>query len=331
MSTGPLMVDLVGTELTDAERDMLSQPLVGGVILFTRNYADRTQLERLTAAIRAVRSDLLIAADYEGGRVQRFRDGFTPLPAMGRIGALYDDEPDTACAVAEAAGWTIGSELTAVGIDLPLAPVLDLARGESAVIGDRAFHAQTHAVVALARALRAGLNAAGVAATGKHYPGHGAVRVDSHEALPVDARSLSELKTEQAPFEALVDDGLESVMMAHILYPAVDEQPASLSPVWIGRYLREQLQFTGAVFCDDLSMGGVAKAGDYPARAHAALAAGCDILPVCNNPQAIDQLLHALSYTPDPDAQARRAALKPGACTQDGDRQQALSKLHALR
>lgn len=328
MSTGPLMVDVAGTELSPDEHTMLMHPLVGGVILFTRNYADRGQLEQLTGAIRTLRPELLIAADYEGGRVQRFRDGFTRLPSMGRVGALYDQDHQAGQAVAEAVGWTIGSELTAAGVDLPLTPVLDLARGESAVIGDRAFHAETDVVVTLARALRTGLSAAGVAATGKHYPGHGAVRVDSHDDLPVDDRPQAALTEEQTPFAALIADGLESVMMAHIRYPAVDDRPASLSPTWIGERLRNQLQFDGAVFCDDLSMGGVASAGDYPERARAALTAGCDVLPVCNNPQAVSHLLDTLAHTPDPEAEARRAALKPGQALGDNrHREQALAQM----
>lgn len=311
MSCGPLMVDVVGTELSADERRMLIHPLVGGVILFSRNFENRRQLENLTAAIRGVRSELLIAADYEGGRVQRFRDGFTVLPSMGHIGAAYDLDPSAALAGAEAVGWTIGTELRACGIDLPLAPVLDLNRGLSAVIGDRAFHAQPDTVIALARAVRTGLSAAGVAATGKHYPGHGAVRVDSHHDLPVDARPPTALAEDQVPFAALIADGLESVMMAHIRYPTVDDRPASLSPVWIKQHLRGELGFSGAVFCDDLSMGGVAGVGDYPERARQALAAGCDVLPVCNHPDALHQLLQCLPHTSDPAAEGRRAALKP--------------------
>lgn len=331
MSLGPLMIDLAGTALAEDEAERLAHPLVGGVILFTRNYRDPAQLAELTAAIRERRPELLIAVDYEGGRVQRFREGFTRLPPMRRIGALHDRDPDAGLAAAEAAGWLMATELTAVGIDLPLAPVLDLDYGRAAVIGDRAFHAEPEAVIALARAFRAGLNAAGVAATGKHYPGHGGVVEDSHDELPVDERDEAGLAADEAPFAALIADGLESVMMAHIRYPAVDQHPASLSPAWIGERLRGRLGFAGAVFCDDLSMGGAAAVGDYSARARGALAAGCDILPVCNNPAAAAELLAALPADEDKAAAARRAALRAAPAADDGaGREAALAQLARL-
>lgn len=314
------MMDLVGTAVQADEREMLGHPLVGGVILFSRNYRALQQLTSLTADIRRLRPDILIAVDYEGGRVQRFRDGFTALPAMGQIGRLHDRAPQLALQAAHAVGWLIGTELGAADIDLPLAPVLDLDHGISAVIGDRAIHRDPAAVSALANALCRGLRSAGMAATGKHYPGHGAVAADSHERLPMDERDLPALEADAAPFAQLIAGGLESVMMAHVRYPAVDNLPASLSAKWIGERLRKGLGFDGAVLCDDLSMGGAAVVGDYPDRALAALAAGCDILPLCNNPAAVGSCLDSLPRLPDRAAQRRRAALRRRpACTAGRD------------
>ena len=307
---GPLMIDLAGPELAPEERDMLGHPAVGGMILFTRNYRDRAQLAALCAQAREARPGLLLAADYEGGRVQRFRDGFTVLPPMRALGELYDRDPAAARTAAGDCGLVMAAELGAVGLDMPLAPVLDLDRGVSSVIGDRAFHADPAAVAVLARALRRGLNAGGMVATGKHFPGHGGVAPDSHLELPVDERGPDELAADLAPFRDLVADGLESVMMAHLVYPAVDDRPASLSRRWIGERLRGDLGFDGAVFCDDLSMAGAAAAGDYPDRAAAALEAGCDILPVCNNRDAAVRLLDSLGETiGDADSVRRRRAL----------------------
>lgn len=307
---GPLMIDLAGPELTPEERDMLAHPAVGGLILFTRNYRDRVQLAALCAQAREARPGLLIAADYEGGRVQRFRDGFTLLPPMRALGELYDRDPAAARTAAGDCGLVMAAELGAAGLDMPLAPVLDLDRGVSSVIGDRAFHADPAAVAVLARALRHGLNAGGMAATGKHFPGHGGVAPDSHLELPVDERGPDELAADLAPFRDLIADGLESVMMAHLVYPAVDDRPASLSRRWIVERLRGELGFDGAVFCDDLSMAGAAVAGDYPDRAGIALEAGCDILPVCNNRDATLRLLDALGdAVGDADSVRRRQAL----------------------
>lgn len=288
---GPLMIDLAGPRLEAEEREMLAHPAVGALILFSRNYEEPAQLADLCSRARAVRPDLIVAADYEGGRVQRFREGFTPLPPMRTLGRLFDRDPDAALAAAEACGAVIASELNAAGLDLALTPVLDLDRGCSEVIGDRALHGDPAAVIELAGALRRGLAAGGMVATGKHFPGHGGVAPDSHVELPVDPRSPEELADDIAPYRALIVDGLESVMMAHIRYPAVDDKPASLSRVWVAEELRGRLGFEGTVFCDDLSMGGAASFGSYADRAAAALEAGCDILPVCNNRDAVIGLL----------------------------------------
>jgi beta-N-acetylhexosaminidase len=308
---GPLMIDIPGQELTAEDRELLCHPLVGGFILFTRNYRDPEQLKTLCDEVLALpRPRLLIAVDHEGGRVQRFRVGFTRIPAMRSFGHLYAEDAARALAEARAQGETIGRELSAYGIDLCFAPVLDIDHGVSQIIGDRAFSDRTEIVVELARALRAGLNARGLAATGKHFPGHGAVVADSHLELPVDRRREEDIRaTELVPFKALIDDGIESLMMAHVRYPNVDPQIASLSKRWIGEILRTELGFKGAIFCDDLSMGGAAVVGDMEARARIALEAGCDMLPVCNDRTATIRLIDALGMDLRAD-RARSARLK---------------------
>ena len=292
---GPLMVDVGGLELTTEDREVLQHPLVGGLILFTRNYRDPEQLAALCKDILAVKKPrLLLAVDHEGGRVQRFRVGFSRIPAMRTLGKLCDEDAAQAKKEAREHGFTIGRELSSYGIDLSFSPVLDRDYGVSTVIGDRAFHNDCNALVTLAREFRAGLNAAGHAATGKHYPGHGAVTADSHHELPVDRRPLEKLQEDMLPFEALIKDGIESLMMAHVRYTAVDQAPASLSKIWIQDILRKQMGFDGAIFCDDLSMGGAAVVGSMEDRARLALEVGCDMLPVCNDRPATIALLDAL-------------------------------------
>lgn len=309
---GPLMLDVGGLALTAEDREVLSHRLVGGVILFTRNYRDPEQLKALCDDLLALKKPrLLLAVDHEGGRIQRFRMGFSRLPAMRSFGALCDESPEQGAAGAEQAGETIGRELAAYGIDLPFAPVLDLDRGVSGVIGDRAFGTDPDTVVRLTRAFRRGLNRAGLAATGKHYPGHGAVSADSHHELPVDRRSLEDIeRSDLRPFAALVNDGLESIMTAHVRYPAVDQTPASLSKRWVKDILRKRLGFQGVVFTDDLSMGGAAAMGTVEERARLALDAGSDMLLVCNDRPASLQLLDALhDVRPRPTASVRLQTL----------------------
>lgn len=306
---GPLMIDVGGLELTAEDRELLCHPLVGGVILFTRNYRDPEQLKKLCDDLLALpRQRLLLAVDHEGGRVQRFRVGFTRIPAMRTLGQLYAEKPVRALAEARLQGETIGRELSAYGIDLCFAPVLDIDHGLSQIIGDRAFGDRSEVIVELARAFRAGLNGQGLAATGKHFPGHGAVTADSHHELPVDRRREEEIRaTELKPFKALIEDGIESLMMAHVRYTSVDTQPASLSKRWVHDILRQELGFRGAIFCDDLSMGGAAVVGDMEARARLALEVGNDMLPVCNDRAAAIRLIDALArdVTPDRAASAR--------------------------
>ncbi len=310
---GPVMLGIEAPELTAADRDRLSHPLTGGAILFTRNYASPAQLEALCAAIHALRDPpLLIAVDHEGGRVQRFRDGFTAIPAMRTLGELW--ERDIAAAAREAArtGWTLASELRARGVDFSFTPVLDLDYGSSTVIGDRAFHRNPNAVAHLATALCDGLAAGGMAAVGKHFPGHGFVNADSHDELPEDNRSLERIVVDDlVPFAVLARRGLEGVMPAHVVYPAVDAAPAGYSKIWLQEILRGRLGFDGLVVSDDLDMAGAALAdGDIVARAEAAQAAGCDIVLACNDLAAAGELLDRWKPVPAPELVRRAARLE---------------------
>jgi beta-N-acetylhexosaminidase len=293
MERGPVMLGVEALALTPADRGRLADSRVGGAILFARNFASSEQLCALTAQMRAVRPDLVIGVDHEGGRVQRFRgDSFTILPPMRRLGAQWDRDPVAANAAAFECGTTIARELRTHGVDFSFTPVLDLDYGASAVIGDRAFHADPVIVADLAGALVRGLDAGGAAAVGKHFPGHGHVAIDSHVGTPEDMRPLDDvLRSDVVPFAALIEQGLDAIMPAHVVFPAVDTRPAGFSPVWIGEILRGLLRFDGMVFSDDLEMAGAHSAGDIVARADAAIAAGCDVVLVCNDFAAMDDLL----------------------------------------
>lgn len=304
---GPLMVDLAGLEMTAEERERLRHPLIGGVILFARNYRDPSQLTGLVQEIHALRDpSLLIAIDHEGGRVQRCREGFTRLPAMRRLGQRWDEDAAAAIAAARDIGFVLAAELRACGVDVSFAPVLDLDYGRSEVIGDRALHRDPQVVIALAGALIAGMNEAGMAACGKHFPGHGFVAGDSHLELPVDARSLEEMAEDLRPYRQLE---LPALMLAHVLYPRVDDHPPSFSSRWL-RFLREDLGHAGAIFSDDLSMAGAASMGDIVARAEAAWQAGCDMLPVCNRPDEVVRLLDEWRIAAAPSRGERLLALR---------------------
>jgi beta-N-acetylhexosaminidase len=311
MSLGPVMLDVEGLSLTPADRELLREPAVGGVILFSRNYESPTQLADLVADIRRLRSPpLLIASDYEGGRVQRFRDGFTPIPPMRRIGRQYDSNPEAAVKLARTCGWMIGSELRSIGIDLSFAPCVDLDWGISEVIGDRSFHRRPEVVTELAIALVRGMRDAGMAAVAKHFPGHGAVVADSHERLPVDRRPYSRLLDDMQPYEKLVERRiLAGVMLAHVVYAETDPLPAGFSTYWIQEQLRSQIGFDGAVFSDDLSMKATTRFGSMPERARLSLEAGCDMVLVCNDRAAARATVTALKNYSNPLSLVRLARL----------------------
>jgi len=306
------MVDVAGTELNSEDMDVLRHPLVGSVLLFSRNYRDREQVGALCAAIRGLRSPhLLIAVDHEGGRVQRFREGFTRLPAARLLGHHFDEERRDALVLAHSIGWLMAGELHAVGVDFSFAPCVDLDYGVSEIIGDRAFHRDPEAVAALAAAYLAGMREAGMAAVAKHFPGHGAVVADSHVALPVDRREFVDMEPDLRPYRVLIDNQLPGVMAAHVVYPAVDSLPASLSRRWITEILRGSLGFHGCVFADDLSMAGAAAFGDVVSRARLALSAGCDVLPICNDRPAVRAVLESFEAdVPAPASQARLVRMR---------------------
>lgn len=308
MRLGPVMVDVAGLELTPDDIERLQHPQVGGVILFARNFAAPLQLIQLTHSIRELRKpELVIAVDHEGGRVQRFKHGFTPIPPMRSLGKLWDRDPAQALAAARGGGFVIGSELQAHGVDFSFTPVLDVDYGESGVIGDRALHSDPHTIAVLAEALQAGLNAAGMTSVGKHFPGHGYVRADSHLEVPVDDRSLAEITAaDLVPFQRLARSTMGGIMPAHVIYPKVDAKPAGFSGVWLQKILREKLGFQGLIFSDDLSMEGASTAGGVVARANAALNAGCDMVLLCNDPRAQDTMLEGLERRPVAPTLAKR-------------------------
>ena len=320
----PLLLDIAGTHLDASDRRRLQHPLTGGLVLFARNWVDRAQLTALTTEVKAIRPDLLICVDHEGGRVQRFRsDGFTHLPAMAVLGDLWMADAMAATNAATAAGYVLGAELRACGVDLSFTPVLDLAHGGSTVIGNRAFHRDARVVSLLAKSLMHGLLQAGMANCGKHFPGHGFVAADSHVAVPVDQRSLKTILADDAKPYDWLSTSLASVMPAHVIYPKVDAAPAGFSARWLQQILRGELGFQGAIFSDDLSMAGAQLAGGTLAGALAALGAGCDLVLLCNQSvveggAAVDALLEGLAgaadqgrWRPDGDSEARRLSLLP--------------------
>ena len=307
MAPGPITLDVVGLELTAEDRRRILHPLTGGVILFGRNFSNRQQLTKLTAAIKKLRPDVLISIDHEGGRVQRCKvDGFTHLPAMRKLGDLWvakntSSHPAESAAIAMAAatacGYVLATELRACGVDFSFTPVLDLDFGRSGVIGDRSFSRDPQIVFALAKSLNEGLRLAGMANCGKHFPGHGWAEADSHVAIPIDERSLKQILNDDAkPYEWL-DLSLAAVMPAHVIYPKVDQNPAGFSKIWLHSILRQELGFEGVIFSDDLSMEGASVAGSVVKGAEMALDAGCDAVLLCNRPDLADQLLSKLKVT----------------------------------
>ena len=307
MSLGPVMMDLVATKISDTEKELLLHPQVGGVILFTRNFESIEQITDLIQQIHDLRSPhLLISIDHEGGRVQRFHDGFTRLPPASIFGEIFNQDEKKARQYSELAGWLMAIELRAIGVDFSFAPVLDLAHGVSGIIGDRAFHSKPDKAATLAYAFMHGMAQAGMSAVGKHFPGHGGVVEDSHLALPVDKRSLETLfKSDIVPFEKMIHNGLPAIMPAHVIYSQVDEKPAGYSTIWLKQILRERLNFQGVIFSDDLTMEAACVAGSYGERAELALAAGCDMVLVCNHQEGVVEVVEHLQEYSNPVAQLR--------------------------
>lgn len=328
---GPLVLDIAGLSLTEDDKQLLQNPFVGGVILFSRNYQSPGQVTQLINDMRSIRPELLIAVDQEGGRVQRFKSSLTRLPAMASIGQLYDQNPQQALVYATELGWLMASEMLVLGVDISFAPVLDLAYGVSSVIGDRSLHASPEVVIVLAKAYIRGMNQAGMAATGKHFPGHGAVSADSHHALPVDSRELDDIRqNDLKPFNALVDI-LAGIMPAHIVYDRVDSNPAGFSTFWLQSLLRNEMGFKGLIFSDDLSMKGAAIAGNYVDRAFQALHAGCDMILVCNDREGVETLLVDQTLTQWQVNQQRVRALKGKPLVNDFSALQAMKRYSLAR
>lgn len=300
VSPGPVILDIESTHLCEADLRLLKRPEVGGVILFSRNYESLSQLNELTAAIKALRPRLVIAVDHEGGRVQRFKEDFTRIPPMQAYGNYYLQDSHAALAAARETGWLMASELIAAGIDFSFAPVLDVDDCVSDIIGDRSFSSDPELVVLLGGALIDGMHEAGMAVTGKHFPGHGGVKADSHLELPSDPRPMEELLVRDLlPFARLLPK-LDAIMPAHIVFPAVDPLPVGFSPYWVKSLLKQEWGFNGVVFSDDLTMEGAATVGGCARRAELALAAGCDVILVCNNRQSALETIDYIASRKEP-------------------------------
>jgi beta-N-acetylhexosaminidase len=312
MGIGPCMLDIAGSTLTAEDEVRLRNGLVGGVILFARNYESPRQLAQLTASIHALRTPpLLIAVDHEGGRVQRFIDGFTRIPAMRELGKVWDENPRRAKHLAQQVGYVLAAELRACGVDFSFTPVLDIDFGISKVIGDRAFHSEPQAIGELAHNLLLGLRQGGMSTVGKHFPGHGYVHADSHLEIPIDERSYTDIELcDLIPFRQMVNYGLTAIMPAHVIYSKVDTYPAGFSKIWLKDILRGELGFNGCIFSDDLSMEAATVAGGILQRAEAALQAGCDMLLVCNQPSLADELLAGLKWDMPATSKARLAHMR---------------------
>lgn len=307
---GALMLDLTGLELEQEEKELLRHPHVGGLIFFARNYTGPEQIQALVRSIREIRPEIILAVDQEGGRVQRFREGFVKLPSMKAFGDVFAHDPEQARVLAHHCGWLMATEVLSVGVDISFAPILDLDNGVSQVIGNRSFSADPQIAVALLREFIRGMREAGMAATGKHFPGHGSVEADSHVAVPVDNRTFAEIDAHDlVPFKALCHE-LKGIMPAHVIYPEVDNKPAGFSPIWLQDLLRQRMGFDGVIFSDDLSMEGAGVVGGYADRADAALSAGCDMVLACNNRKGAVDVLEYLESNPRIPRQHRFNALR---------------------
>lgn len=298
-SLGPLFIDIAGTALTSQDQSLLQQPAVGGIIFFTRNYQDKAQLKALVDSIRQIRSDIIIAVDHEGGRVQRFHDGFTRLNDMATLGQLCQHDSSAALSQAASIGTLIADELTECGIDLNFGPVLDCDIGISSIIGARSFHSDPFIVSQCAIAMMNAMHQAGMPAVGKHFPGHGAVQADSHLQLPQDDRQLAQLQEQDLiPFQQTIDNGLAGLMTAHIVFPHIDPHIVTFSEFWLNQYCRQTMGFEGVIFSDDLSMAGAKSLGQPIERVNAALQAGCDFILLCNDRAAVIDVVNSLQYNP---------------------------------
>ncbi len=311
MSLGPVMLDIAGTSLDDSDRRRLLHQQVGGVILFARNYESPAQLKALVEDIHGLRMPrLVVAVDQEGGRVQRFREGFQKIPPMARLGDLYNEDSGKAIQSAETIAWVMAAELLHYGVDVSFSPVLDIGIPVSQVIGDRAFHRDPESITRLANAWIRGMRKAGMEAVGKHFPGHGSVEGDSHHVMPFDRRSFDQIEVlDLVPFRRVIATHLSGIMMAHVIYDQVDNIAAGYSTRWINDILRKQLGFDGIIFSDDLTMSGAESVGSYTERANKALQAGCDILLVCNSSEGADEVLESLGNYDNPTSQIRMIRL----------------------
>lgn len=312
MMMGPLMIDVEGLTLTDEDVTRITHPMVGGIILFARNYKDAAQLKTLTDAIRKIRGhDFLIAVDHEGGRVQRFKEGFTTIPPMRKLGEIWDKDSNKANHLAFLIGQTIATELRVFDIDFSFTPVLDIDYSESTVIRDRAFHGNIETIKALASSLLEGLKEGGMHGVGKHFPGHGYIKTDSHLSISEDKRALDEIESkDMSIFISLIKQGLNAVMPSHVLYSAVDEHPAGFSRFWLKSQLREKYHFQGAIFSDDMSMKGAILGGEMKDRLLKALDAGCDMVLLCNSPQLVDEVLSQLHWKMSSESAERLLSMK---------------------
>ncbi|MCK5903388.1 MAG: beta-N-acetylhexosaminidase [Cocleimonas sp.] len=315
MPYSPVMFDLAGTELTAEEKEILQHPMIGGLIFFSRNYYNIEQITHLIKTVRdGAKQEILIAIDHEGGRVQRFHEGFTSLPAVAELGKAYDKSQAHGLQLAQQHGWLMAAELKSVGIDFSFTPVLDLDHGISDFMGDRIFHQDPDVLVKLGAAYIKGMHEAGMAATGKHFPGHGAVKADSHIDLPIDHRTKAAIfEKDILPFSQLFLQGLDAVMPSHVIYPNIDDKPAGFSRIWLQDILRQQLKFDGVIFSDDLGMKAASFAGGYTERAEAALEAGCDMILPCNNRKSIIEILDNVKIKPSAASAQRLDRMKGSA------------------
>ena len=296
-----LMIDIKGSELDDSDIRRIKHPLVGGIILFTRNYINKAQLRKLIISIRKIKKNLLVAVDHEGGRVQRFKDEFTNIPKMGLFGKIYQKDKKEANKIAKLCGWVIAEELSAVGIDFSFTPVLDIDYGASSIIGDRAFHQDINIINELASSLAEGINFSGMQCVGKHFPGHGFIKSDTHLETATDKRSLEIIQNnDMLTFDRLIRNGVKGIMPSHIIYSSCDQNPSGLSDFWLQDQLRGRLKFEGAIFSDDMSMKAAEDSeSNITLRVRKALIAGCDMVLLCNAPDEVDNLLRELEWEPN--------------------------------